>query len=91
MKVFQGGVKSFVDAECLEYRSSCSGKCFPKHFFRLWAIGIYADSFSRLTFLSAANGLLVQVTCKLNKKTLCSFITVAMFGSGWHGNQERAA
>lgn len=90
MKVFQGGVKSFVDAKCLEYGSSCSGKCFPKYFFRLWAISISADSFSRLTFLSAANGLLVQVTCKL-KKTLCSFITVAVFGSGWHGNEERTA
>lgn len=53
--------------------------------FKLWTMRIYVDSFSEFTSLSADNGLLVQVKCKFNKKTLFKFITVAVLDCDWHG------
>jgi len=68
--------------------SSMNFLAFPSTF-RLRAMRIYVDSFFRFTSLSADNGLLVQVNCKFNKKTLLKFITVAVLDCGWHGAMRK--
>lgn len=88
MKEFQGGTKSFVNAECPKYGFSCVGKCFPKHF---RALG-YKNEYMLLLFpgLPFSVLIVVQVMYKFNKKkTLFSLLTVAMLGCGWRGNEER--